>query len=283
MKKIVITGASGFVGSMLREKFEEEGYEVVAIQRADLKDKEKLSMLLNNSFAVINLAGASIINRWTQTYKEILYTSRIESTKALVEAMKECNIKPKSFISTSAVGIYKNDKPYDETATELADDFLANLCKDWEAEAKEAEKLNIRTSLFRFGIVLGEGGALGKMLTPFKLGVGGTIGDGSQAFSFIHINDLLRAYKFVVEETTLSGLFNLTTPTPTTNYGLTKALGATLHRPTILPVPQFILNVILSEGAKVLTDGQSVLPKHLLEKGFEFEYETIEETIESLI
>jgi len=283
MKKIVITGASGFVGSMLREKFEEDGYEVVAIQRADLKDREKLSMLLNNSFAVINLAGASIINRWTQTYKEILYTSRIESTKALVEAMKECNIKPKSFISTSAVGIYKNDKPYDETATELADDFLANLCKDWEAEAKEAEKLNIRTSLFRFGIVLGEGGALGKMLTPFKLGVGGTIGDGSQAFSFIHINDLLRAYKFVVEETTLSGLFNLTTPTPTTNYGLTKALGATLHRPTILPIPQFILNVILSEGAKVLTDGQSVLPKHLLERGFEFEYTTIEETIASLV
>ncbi len=283
MKKIVITGASGFVGSMLKKEFQESGYEVIGVKRADLDDREKLMPLLDGSFVVINLAGATIINRWSDAYKHILYTSRIDTTKALVEAMKECKVKPKSFISTSAVGIYKNDRNYNEETLELADDFLANLCKDWEEEALKANSLEIRTAIFRFGIVMGQGGALAKMITPFRLGIGGTIGDGSQAFSFIHIEDLLKAYKFVIDDESLHGIFNLTAPTPTTNYGLTKALGKSLHRPTILPIPQFVLNIILSEGAKVLTDGQSVVPKHLLEKGFKFKFENIEETIENLV
>ncbi len=283
MKKIVITGVSGFVGSMLKKEFEESGYEVIGVKRTDLQDKKKLVSLLDGSSVVINLAGANIINRWSDEYKHILYTSRIDTTKALVDAMKECKIKPKTFLSTSAVGIYKNDKNYDEETLELADDFLANLCKDWEKEALKANSLEIRTAIFRFGIVMGQGGALAKMITPFRLGIGGTIGDGSQAFSFIHIEDLLKAYKFVIEDESLSGIFNLTAPTPTTNYGLTKALGKSLHRPTILPIPQFVLNIILSEGAKVLTDGQSVIPKHLLEEGFKFKYTNIEETIENLV
>lgn len=119
------------------------------------------------------------------------------------------------------------------------------------------------------------------MLTPFKFGLGGTIGDGSQAFSYIHIEDLLNAYKFVIENNH-DGVFNLTAPTPTTNKGLTLALGKTLKRPTILPVPQFVLNLIFSEGARVLTDGQSVVPKKLLDLNFNFKYKTIEETIENL-
>ena len=283
MKKIVITGASGFVGSMLKKEFEESAYEVIGVKRTDLQDKKKLVSLLDGSSVVINLAGANIINRWSDEYKQILYTSRIDTTKALIEAMKECKVKPKTFLSTSAVGIYKNDKNYDEETLELADDFLANLCKDWEKEALKANSLEIRTAIFRFGIVMGQGGALAKMITPFRLGIGGTIGDGSQAFSFIHIEDLLKAYKFVIEDESLSGIFNLTAPTPTTNYGLTKALGKSLHRPTILPIPQFVLNIILSEGAKVLTDGQSVIPKHLLEEGFKFKYTNIEETIENLV
>ena len=282
-KKIIITGASGFVGQSLTKMFVDNGYEVVGIKRTDLQNINKLITTIDKSYAVINLAGANIINRWTDNYKKLLYSSRIDTTKALVKAMSKCNNKPEIFISTSAVGIYKNDKTYADTSNIFADDFLANLCKDWEKEALKASEFNIRTSVFRFGIVMGNGGALAKMLLPFKLGVGGTIGDGSQSFSFIHIDDLLSAYNFIIENTKLDGVFNLTAPNPTTNYGLTKALGSTLNRPTIIPIPQFVLNLILSEGAKVLTDGQKVVPRRLIDNGFKFKHTTIEDTIDNLL
>ncbi len=283
MKKIAITGASGFVGTNLKNMFLADGYEVVAIKRADLKNVDQLRSIINECEAIINLAGANIIARWTEDYKKTLYSSRIDTTKALVEAMSKCEDKPKVFISTSAVGIYKNDKEYNEENIKYANDFLGNLCKEWEEEALKAKELDIRTAIFRFGIVMGNGGALEKMLTPFKMGVGGTIGDGSQAFSFIHIDDLLSAYEFALKNETIEGAYNLTAPVPTTNKGLTKALGSSLNRPTLLPVPQFALNLIFSEGAKVLTDGQSVVPKRLLDAGFEFKFKTIEETIENLV
>lgn len=283
MKTIAITGASGFVGTNLSEVFKQNGYEVRAIKRDELKDIEKLSSILEGTQAVINLAGANIIARWSEEYKKLLYSSRIDTTKALIEAMKKCEVKPKTLISTSAVGIYSNKKEYNEENIEYADDFLGGVCKDWEKTALEAKEFGVRVAIFRFGIVMGKGGALSKMLTPFKLGIGGTIGDGSQAFSFIHIDDLVNAYMFALENENISGEYNLTAPVPTTNKGLTKALGVTLHRPTFLPVPQFALQLIFSEGAKVLTDGQSVVPKRLLDAGFNFKYKTIEETIENLL
>lgn len=283
MKRIIITGASGFVGSSLSKNFSNKYYEVISIKRDDLQNIQKLTSLLNDSYAVINLAGANIINRWSESYKKTLYNSRINTTRSLVEAMSYCQNKPNIFISTSAVGIYKNDKFYDETTIDFSNDFLGKLCQDWEKEALKAKELKIRVAIFRFGIVMGNGGALAKMLTPFKFGLGGTIGDGKQAFSFIHIDDLISAYKFVLENKNLDGIFNLTAPNPTTNYGLTKALGKSLNRPTIIPVPQFILNVLLSEGAKVLTDGQSAIPNHLIESGFKFQYTTIEDTIKNLV
>ncbi len=284
MREIAISGASGFVGSSLIKYFENNGDKVTQIKRTDLSNQDRLVQLLDAKDLVINLAGANIINRWSQSYKKLLYSSRIETTKALVSAMDKISSKPKLFISTSAVGIYKNDDVYDENTTNLNDDFLAELCKDWENEALRANELDIRTAIFRFGIVLGKGGgALSKMLTPFKLGLGGTIGDGSQAFSFVHIDDLVNSYEYILNNENLDGVFNLTAPTPTTNYGLTKALGNALHRPTILPVPQFVLNLIFSEGAKVLTDGQSAIPKKLIDSGFKFKYQTIDDTIESLL
>lgn len=281
MKKIVITGASGFVGTSLTKMFTQEGYQVVAINRKDLQDVEKLTSLLNDAKAVINLAGANIINRWSEEYKKLLYSSRLDTTTALIKAIEKCEIKPELLVSTSAVGIYQNDKEYTEENIKYSDDFLANLCKDWEKKAFEAQNFGVRTVVFRFGIVMGEGGALAKMLLPFKLGVGGTIGDGHQPFSFIHIKDLMNAYRFALHNP-LSGAYNLTAPIPTTNKGLTNALGKTLHRPTIFPVPEFVLRLIFGEGAKVLTDGQSVVPKRLIDAGFEFEFQTIEETIEDL-
>jgi uncharacterized protein (TIGR01777 family) len=284
MKTIAITGASGFVGQALTKHFESQGQKVVKISRSQLSKIDDLAASVDGADLVINLAGANIINRWSEEYKKLLYSSRIDTTQSLIKAFQKTTIKPKLFISTSAVGIYNNVQTHDENSEQLGEDFLANLCKDWERTALEAKDIGIRTAIFRFGIVLGSGGgALEKMLTPFKLGLGGTIGDGKQAFSFIHIDDLLQAYDFVMKNENLDGVFNLTAPNPTTNKGLTKALGEALHRPTILPVPTFMLNIIFSEGAKVLTDGQSAVPKKLLDNGFEFEYKDIDQTIQAIV
>ncbi|WP_375722905.1 TIGR01777 family oxidoreductase [Arcobacter sp. KX21116] len=281
MKTIAISGASGFVGSSLTKFFTNLDYKILPIKREILNDKTKLEELLNKSDILINLAGANIINRWSESYKKLLYSSRINTTQKLVSAIKNIDNPPELLISTSAVGIYDNKATYDENGT-YSNDFLSSICQEWEKEALKAKSENTKVSIFRFGIVLGKnGGALQKMILPFKLGLGGVIGSGEQAFSYIHIEDLLEAYKFVIENS-YEDTFNLSAPTPTTNKGLTQALGKTLKRPTILPVPEFVLNIIFSEGAKVLTDGQSAFPKKLLDLGFEFKYKTIQETIENL-
>jgi len=283
MKTIAITGSSGFVGTSLKSFFSNIGFNVRGIKREELKDSQKLIDIVENSQFIINLAGANIINRWTDSYKKLLYTSRIDTTKAIVEAMKNAKVKPELFISTSAVGIYNNKSCYKEDEVEYSDDFLANVCKEWETEALKANEFGIRTAIFRFGIVLGNGGALSKMLPAFKFGLGGNIGDGKQYFSFIHIEDLLRAYNFVYENKELDGVFNLAAPISTTNEGLTKALGKVLHRPTFFTVPQFMLNLIFSEGAKVLTDGQCAIPQRLLDNGFKFKYASIENSLKNLV
>lgn len=284
MKTIAISGASGFVGKHLTQFFEAEGFSVTPILRSELKDPTRLQAKLEGVDVLINLSGANIISHWTESYKKLLYSSRIETTRALVEAMKKIENPPKLFVSTSAIGIYKNDALYDENTTKYADNFLGKLGIDWEAEANQAKALGARVALFRFGIILGkDGGALQKMLLPFKMGVGGTIGDGRQAFSFIHIHDLARFYLHLMENQELEGVYNMTTPKPTTNHGLTKALGEVLHRPTILPLPSFVLQCIFGEGSTVLTDGQSVLPKRVLESGFSFRFESIDEVLEDLL
>jgi uncharacterized protein len=284
MKTIAITGASGFVGTNLIKHFYTKKYDVIKIQREEQKKIDTLAHIIENCDVVINLSGANIINRWSEKYKKVLYSSRLDTTHALIKAFEKANKKPKLFISTSAVGIYSNTMEHSENNFKYGDDFLSNLCQDWEKEAFKAKKLGIRTAIFRFGIVLGKnGGALYKMLTPFKLGLGGTIGNGNQAVSFIHINDLLNAYDFLIEKEALDGVFNLTAPSPTTNYGLTKALGKALHRPTFLPLPEFILNLLFGEGAKVLTDGQRVIPKRLIENDFVFQYKDVQSTIDAII
>lgn len=283
MKTIAITGSSGFVGTNIKSFFSKKNFEIISINRKDLTDNSKLESIIEKADIVINLAGANIINRWTDSYKKELYDSRINTTKSLINAMAKVKNKPELFISTSAVGIYNNKACYDETSIEYSNDFLSSLCIDWEKEALKAKDLEIRTAIFRFGIVLGDGGALEKMKLPFKLGVGGTIGSGKQHFSFIHIDDLIGAYDFLINNQNVEGIFNLTTNSPTTNKGLTKALGTILNRPTIFPVPEFVLNLIFSEGAKVLTDGQCAKPKRLLESGFKFKHTTIEQVIVDLL
>lgn len=282
--RVVIAGINGFVGKELQNMFTKLGYEVEGIKRDTYKDITALVQQINGSDIVINLAGANIIARWDEEYKQKLYNSRLDTTKALIKSFKECETKPKLFISTSAVGIYDNRSVYSEDDMNYAKDFLGNLCIDWEAQALRASELDIRTVIFRFGIVLGKnGGALQKMLLPFKLGLGGRIGSGKQGFSYIHIEDLLDAYKFVVEDENQDGIYNLVAPNPTTNQGLTDALGKALNRPTILPLPEFILEIIFSQGAKVLTDGQQIVPKRLLDAGFRFQYTTIQEAVNHLV
>lgn len=282
MKTIAITGASGFVGTNLTKYFRNLNYKIIPISRDILNDESKLKSVLEESDVIINLAGANIIGRWTKKYKELLYSSRIDTTKKVVSALNQITDKNKLLISTSAVGIYDNKDTHDENGT-FANDFLSNLCQDWEKEALKARSQNVKVSIFRFGIVLGQGGgAFAKMIKPFKFGLGGVIGNGNQAFSYIHITDLLRAYEFVIENN-FEDIFNLTAPKPTTNLFFTKTLGNAVNMPTIFPVPEFVLKLIFSEGAKVLTDGQDVVPKKLLSLGFKFDYNDIKETVYGLL
>lgn len=278
IKTIAIAGASGFVGQNLISFFSKENYKILQIKRDDLKDTYKLDTIINSCDILINLSGANIINRWNESYKKLLISSRLKTTKSLVESIKRVQNKPKLLISTSAVGIYDNKATYDENGN-FSNDFLSTLCQNWESEALKASSNSTKVAIFRFGIVLGkDGGALKKMLPAFKLGVGGVIGSGEQKFSYIQIEDLMRIYEFVIQKE-LDGVFNCTAPIPTTNFEFTKTLGKSLNRPTIFPIPEFVLKLIFSEGAKVLTDGQSAIPKRLLDLGFEFKYKNIGEAL----
>lgn len=282
MKTIAISGSSGFVGQSLVDFLSKQNYKILNIKRDDLKDNQKLDFIVNSCDILINLNGANIINRWSNSYKELLVSSRIDTTKRLVNSLKRVDKKQRTFISTSAVGIYDNKSLYDENGS-FSNDFLSKLCQNWEKEAQKVKDDFTKVAILRFGIVLGKnGGAFKKMILPFRLGVGGVIGSGKQSFSFIHIEDLLRVYKFIIEKN-IDGVFNCTAPIPTTNFEYTKTLGKVLNRPTIFPIPEFILKLIFSEGAKVLTDGQSTIPKNLLDLGFEFKYNNIEETLKSLV
>ncbi len=269
---IALTGANGFVGKHLQNTFSH----VVVLHRNDsvatLVDK------LKGVDVVINLAGAPIVKRWSESYKRVLYESRVGTTRKLVEAVNQSEVK--YFISTSAIGIYPNDKACDEYTTEYADDFLAKLCMDWEREASKCVK---PTAILRFGVVLGkDGGALQKMLLPFKLGLGGVIGDGKMMTSWIHIADLLKMYQFLIDHKA-EGVYNAVAPLPVTNSTFTKALGKALNRPTFMPLPMFLLKAMYGEASCVLTDSKEVYPKKIEALGFVFEYNTIDDALVDIL
>lgn len=268
MIKIALTGASGFVGTALQKHFGS----CVIIDRKD--DGETILSKLHDVDVVINLSGAPIIKRWSDPYKKILLNSRIESTERLVKAVNQSDVS--HFISTSAIGIYPDSQKCDESCTQIADDFLGHLANKWEEEALLCKK---PTSILRFGVILGkEGGALAQMLTPFRLGVGGIIGNGKMMTSWIDIEDLVRIYQFIIDSK-LTGIFNAVSPKPVTNYEFTKALGKVLHRPTILPIPEFALKIMYGEASSVLTGSKEIYPEALQEKGFVFNYKDIETSL----
>ena len=282
---ILMSGATGFVGSHLTRAFGDKGWNVIPLRREDLQlGDEDFLKKIGGAAVVINLAGASIAERWTEEYKKIMYSSRVDTTEKIVRALPKMNRKPGLFISTSAVGIYDTEGEHTDEDTHYADGFLGKLALDWEQAALKAGGLGVRTVIFRFGVVLGlDGGALQKMLIPFRMGLGGVIGHGKQPFSWVHIEDLIRAYTAVIENDTYQGIYNLTSPHPTTNAGLTKALGHALRKPAFMHIPAFAFRLQLGEGAKILLEGQRVLPKRLLESGFTFRFAEIEKALEDLV
>ena len=276
--KIAVNGTSGFIGGELCRFFKAQGYEVAAIPRTAYADKDALKDLIGGCDAVINLAGASIAARWSEAYKKHLRTSRIETTRAMVCAINELE-NPPFFISASAIGIYESSLDHDESSVKFDRGFLGELACEWESEAAKART---QTAIFRLGVVLGRGGALAKMLPAFRLGLGGKIGSGEQAFCWIHIADLLEAFKFTLQNHQ-SGVFNLVSPTPSTNGEFTQILGKVLGRPTFFNVPKFALNLMFSEGSVVLLEGAKVYPKALIESGFSFKFSDLKTALEDVL
>jgi hypothetical protein len=294
--KIFMTGGTGFVGKTLAPALVRLSHEVSILTRAgkgassgvfwvegDPTQKGRWQDAVREHEAVINLAGASIFTRWTEGAKEAIRESRMLTTRRLVEALQGGKVK--TFFSTSAIGYYGFHG--DETLSEEASpggDFLALLAKDWEAEAKEAEKKGCRVVLTRFGIVLGEkGGALGQMIPLFNKYLGGPLGSGKQWFSWIHIEDLVRAYLFLLEHPEISGPVNFTAPNPVRNKELSQWLGRILGRPAFLPAPGFMLRLVLGEFGSILLEGQKVIPQKLLQAGFQFQYPEIAPALRQIV
>jgi uncharacterized protein (TIGR01777 family) len=278
-KTIAITGASGFVGTTLQAMFTEQNHTVIPIGRSQLSDSDALDKIIAQSDVVINLAGASIIGRWSESYKKLLFDSRINTTRAIVESINRQSTPP-LLISTSAVGIYDQEATHEENSTALGHDYLTTITTAWENEALQSKG---RVAITRFGVVLGRGGgALAKMLLPFKLGIGGVIGDGTQPMPYIHLDDLTRAISHIITHN-LDGIFNFVAPQIITNRDFTITLGETLSRPTLLPIPGFVFTLLYGEGSIVLTEGQKVIPRRLLDSGFVFEHPDIGSTLEASV
>lgn len=281
--KVLISGVSGFIGSKLAGFLQNAGYEIHSLSRKDFEGEFSIfQRKIEKHPIIIHLAGAPIIKRWTKKYKRILYSSRIDTTKKISEAIKNADTKPKLFISTSAIGIYDSIHEHTEGSTFFSNDFLGNLCQQWEAEAYKAQKYT-RTVIFRLGIVLSKnGGAFPQMAKPFKMGVGGKIGHGKQPFSWIHLHDLLNAYLFTIRNTRIQGVCNLTSPDVVDNRTFTKQLSNAINKPAFFTVPPFILKLIYGEAANTLLSGQKAYPQKLLDNGFEFEFKNAKDTINEL-
>lgn len=282
--KIAICGKSGLVGSKLEELFASKHNEVIGLKVRKDTDIESIAEQLEKCDILINLSGTTILARWSDEYKKRLYSSRIDTTKKLVEAVSLCKEKPKLFLSASAVGIYDSIHSHSDESNYYADDFLSHVCKDWEAETKKVEQFGVRAVEMRFGVIYAkDGGAMLKMLPPFKMGVGGKLGSGEQIVSWIHIDDLLRAVEFIMKTPAISGSVNFTAPYPLSNIKQTQIMGDVLNRPTFFTVPAFILKLIFGEGSTVMLDSKEVYPTKLLENGFIFHYERFEDALKDIV
>jgi len=234
---------------------------------------------------VVNLAGVPIAEeRWTAARQQAILDSRKLTTAKLVEAIANANPKPSVLVSASAIGYYGTSETseFDENSP-AGDDFLATVCKEWESAAQSVKNAGTRLAILRLGIVLGKGGALAKMLPPFKLFAGGPIGTGKQWFSWIHRDDVVNLILYALENPQIEGVLNATAPNPVRMNELCQTLGAVLQRPSWLPVPSFALEMLLGDGAKVVLEGQQVLPKQTLASGFQYQYPTLKLALEEIL
>ena len=294
---VVLAGGSGFLGSKLRARLERDGHRVVNLTRSPRPDRPgdvpwqpdgsagQLAAHLEGADAVVNLAGENIAGTfWSEARKAQLRNSRLLATRTIVHAIAACERPPKALVSGSAVGYYGAHG--DETVTERTPpgtDFLARLCVDWEQEARAVDSAKTRLVIVRTGVVLGaDGGALKKMILPFKLGLGATLGSGDQYMPWIHVDDWVSMIGWLIGADRAVGAFNASAPTPVTNHDFTRTLGRVLRRPAVFHAPAFVLKIGLGELANMLLTGQRVLPAAAEEMGFRFAYRELEPALRSL-
>ncbi len=293
--KFLISGGTGFIGSALCDHLSEQGHQIVVKTRkpesiaGNMIGIDDLNQLATDTRfdVVINLTGEPIANkRWTKKQKQKIVDSRINTTKELIEFLKNIQNKPALFISGSAIGYYglgigevSNEKCSGDKS------FSSQLCRQWEGTALQAESLGIRTCLLRTGIVLGHnGGVLNKMLFPFKMGLGGRMGTGEQWMSWIHIDDMIRIIDYCIEHDDIKGPINCTAPCPVTNQVFTKELAKCLGKPAFLPIPAIAIKLLMGEmGNELLLNGNKVLPAKLEQLGFKFKFERLENAFSALL
>jgi uncharacterized protein (TIGR01777 family) len=302
--KLLITGATGFIGNKLIETLFLKGYEDINILSRDHKKAKGSIPFPIESFewnfdkktidedafegvdAIIHLAGENIADeRWNSEKKEKILNSRVNSTQLLMETIKKLKYPPKKFITASAVGIYLDNGGKELNATSpIGDSFLSNVCKELENLTLNHNVKAMKSYILRIGIVLGlEGGALKKMMTPFKNGLAGIIGDGNQYMSWIHIDDLVEQFIFILENEMKHNIYNGVSPRPVSNYIFTKALSKELSRPAIIPIPKFALKVLFGEMSQILLDSQKVIPTRLMDEGFQWKFRSLKDALGNLL
>jgi hypothetical protein len=278
--RVTVIGATGFIGRHLSAALRARRDEVV---EASLRNVDAATQACEGSDAIVQLAGAPVITRWTAPAKAEIRRSRVDATRALVDGLSQLRARPTVYVSASAIGYYGASET--ATFTESSppgDDFLAEVCVDWEREAARAGELGMRVARIRTGIVLGrDGGALAQLLPIFKAGFGGIVGNGRQWSSWIHIDDVVGIYLLAIDRA--DGALNATAPEPVRNVDLTWALASALHRPAFIPVPAFALHLMFGEGASILTTGQRVLPERTTSLGYTFAYPQIADAFASVV
>ena len=290
--RVLVTGGTGLVGRPACDALRAAGHAVTIVSRepgrvpARAIGWDGLRTAIPETDAIVNLAGESIASgRWTAARKAAIRSSRVEATRALVDAAAAASPRPKVLVNASGVGYYgaHGDEPLDETAA-AGPDFLARVCVEWEAEARRAEALGVRVVVVRLGVVLApDGGALSAMLLPFRAGLGGPIGGGRQWISWVHRDDVVGLLREAVGNTEYAGPVNATSPNPVTNRDFARALGRALHRPTVLPVPGIGLRLLMGEMATMLLTGQRVLPKVAERLGYAWQQPELPEALERCV
>eukprot|EP00250_Pteridium_aquilinum_P014539 c22049_g1_i1 orf=103-1257(+) len=299
---VSITGATGFIGRRLVERLLSDGHKVRVLTRSasnagktfpasvypgvEIAEESKWGQFIQGSTAVVNLAGTSISTRWSPDVKEEILKSRVQATSKVVEAINAApqELRPTALINATAVGFYgtSETQTFDESSPSGAD-YLSQVCREWESTAKGVDK-DVRLVLIRIGIVLEkDGGALAQMIPLFKLYAGGPIGSGKQWFSWVHRDDLVNLIVESILNATYKGVINGTAPNPVRFSEMCDQLGASLGRPSWLPVPAFVLQAVLGEGAQLVLNGQRVLPKRAMELGFKFKYQYIGDALKAIV